>query len=30
VTAPGHRALVTQLYPRQGQSSINFDFVLAK
>ena len=30
VTAPGHRDLVTQLYPRQGQTSLNFDFVLAK
>ncbi len=30
VTAPGHRALVTQLYPRTGQASIVFDFVLRK
>ncbi len=30
VTAPGHRALVTQLYPIQGQTSLIFDFVLAK
>jgi len=28
VTAPGHRTLVTQLYPRDGQSSIDADFVL--
>ncbi|MCZ6621614.1 MAG: hypothetical protein O7C72_06905 [Deltaproteobacteria bacterium] len=30
VTAPGHRALVTQLYPRTRQASIVFDFVLRK
>jgi protocatechuate 3,4-dioxygenase beta subunit len=28
VTAPGHRTLVTQLYPRDGQQSIETDFVL--
>jgi protocatechuate 3,4-dioxygenase beta subunit len=28
VTAPGHRTLVTQLYPRDGQGSIEADFVL--
>jgi protocatechuate 3,4-dioxygenase beta subunit len=28
VTAAGHRTLVTQLYPRNGQSSIEADFVL--
>lgn len=30
VTAPGYRPLVTQLYPRPGQSSVTFDFVLRK
>ncbi len=28
VTAPGHRTLVTQLYPRDGQSTLQTDFVL--
>ena len=28
ITAPGHRALVTQIYPKAGQRSIAFDFVL--
>jgi protocatechuate 3,4-dioxygenase beta subunit len=28
VTAPGHRPLVTQLYPRPGQAAIETDFVL--
>lgn len=28
VSAPGHRTLVTQLYPRDGQQSIETDFVL--
>ncbi len=28
VSAPGHRTLVTQLYPREGQPSIETDFVL--
>ena len=28
VTAPGHRTLVTQLYPRDGQSTLHTDFVL--
>jgi protocatechuate 3,4-dioxygenase beta subunit len=28
VTAPGHKALVTQIYPKPGQASIPFDFVL--
>lgn len=28
VTAGGYRPLVTQIYPRAGQSSIGFDFVL--
>ena len=28
VTAPGHRALVTQLYPKSEQRSLEFDFVL--
>jgi protocatechuate 3,4-dioxygenase beta subunit len=28
VSAPGHRALVTQLYPRDGQPTIESDFVL--
>jgi protocatechuate 3,4-dioxygenase beta subunit len=30
VTAPGHRPLVTQVYPTPGQSAISFDLVLAK
>jgi protocatechuate 3,4-dioxygenase beta subunit len=28
VSAPGHRTLVTQLYPRDGQQTIESDFVL--
>jgi protocatechuate 3,4-dioxygenase beta subunit len=28
VSAPGHRTLVTQIYPASGQSSIEIDFVL--
>jgi protocatechuate 3,4-dioxygenase beta subunit len=28
VSAPGHRALVTQLYPRDGQQALTTDFVL--
>jgi hypothetical protein len=28
VSAPGHRTLVTQIYPKPGQSEIGFDFVL--
>lgn len=28
VSAPGHRTLVTQLYPRDGQTEIQMDFVL--
>jgi protocatechuate 3,4-dioxygenase beta subunit len=28
VTAPGHRTLVTQLYPKDGQTTIESDFVL--
>lgn len=28
VTAPGHRTLVTQLYPRDGQTDMRIDFVL--
>ena len=28
VSAPGHRALITQLYPKPGQTEISFDFVL--
>ena len=28
VSAPGHRTLVTQVYPRDGQQSIETDFVL--
>ena len=28
VTAPGHRALVTQLYPKAGPREMAFDFVL--
>ncbi|MGH7268228.1 MAG: intradiol ring-cleavage dioxygenase [Candidatus Rokuibacteriota bacterium] len=30
VTAPGHRALVTQLYPKPGQSALQQDFVLVR
>ena len=29
VTAPGHRTLVTQLYPAQGQTAIDADLVLS-
>lgn len=28
VTAPGHRALVTQLYPKAGQMALDMDLVL--
>jgi protocatechuate 3,4-dioxygenase beta subunit len=28
VTAPGHRALVTQVYPQQTQTALSVDFVL--
>ena len=28
ITAPGHKTLVTQLYPKTGQRAITFDFVL--
>ena len=28
ISAPGHRTLVTQLYPRDGQRTITTDFVL--
>jgi protocatechuate 3,4-dioxygenase beta subunit len=28
VSAPGHRTLTTQLYPKAGQAEILFDFVL--
>ena len=28
VTAPGHQALVTQIYPKPNQATIPFDFVL--
>lgn len=28
VTAPGHRTLVTQVYPQHGQTAINLDLVL--
>jgi protocatechuate 3,4-dioxygenase beta subunit len=30
VSAPGHRTLVTQIYPENGQSSIETDLVLVK
>ena len=30
VTASGHRPLVTQIYPKAGQPSLAFDFVLAR
>jgi protocatechuate 3,4-dioxygenase beta subunit len=29
VTAPGHRTLVTQVYPQQGQTSLSMDLILA-
>jgi hypothetical protein len=29
ISAPGHRTLVTQLYPHDGQRAIATDFVLA-
>ena len=29
ISAPGHRTLVTQLYPREGQQTITTDLVLA-
>jgi len=28
ITAPGHKSLVTQVYPKPGQNSVLFDFVL--
>ena len=30
VTASGHRPLVTQIYPKAGQASLTFDFVLVR
>ena len=30
VTAPGHRTLITQLYPESGQTELEFDFVLIR
>lgn len=30
VTAPGHRTLITQLYPKPGQTSLAVDFVLVR
>ncbi|MGH7321955.1 MAG: intradiol ring-cleavage dioxygenase [Candidatus Rokuibacteriota bacterium] len=30
VTAPGHRTLVTQVYPKPGQTALEFDFVLVR
>lgn len=30
VSAPGHRVLVTQLYPRPGQQALDADFVLTR
>ena len=30
VFAPGHRTLTTQVYPKRGQGTIAFDFVLKK
>ena len=30
VTATSHRSLITQLYPKAGQNSLAFDFVLTK
>jgi len=28
ISAPGHRALTTQLYPKPGQTELPFDFIL--
>jgi protocatechuate 3,4-dioxygenase beta subunit len=28
VSAPGHRTLVTQLYPEHGETALQMDFVL--
>jgi protocatechuate 3,4-dioxygenase beta subunit len=30
VSAPGHRALVTQLYPKSGEVALEMDFVLPR
>lgn len=30
ITAPGHRTLITQLYPTPGQTWLNLDFVLVR
>lgn len=30
VTAPRHRTLITQLYPKPGQTALEFDFVLVR
>ena len=30
VTVPGHRSLVTQLYPKPGQTALELDFVLRR
>lgn len=30
VSAPGHRPLVTQIYPKSGQPAVDFDFVLPR
>jgi protocatechuate 3,4-dioxygenase beta subunit len=30
VTAPGHRVLVTQLYPKPGQAAVETDLVLVR
>lgn len=30
VTASGHRPLVTQIYPKPGQTSVDFDFILTQ
>jgi hypothetical protein len=30
VSAPGHRVLITQVYPRPGQAAIETDFVLTR
>jgi protocatechuate 3,4-dioxygenase beta subunit len=30
IFAPGHRSLTTQVYPKKGQSTITFNFVLIK
>jgi len=30
VVAPGHRSLITQLYPKKDETALQFDFVLVR